>query len=333
LCGIREQGRRRLKEIPVRHSLIGRLVTLVLALLVAPCAAAAPAPTHVPRIGVLSQFAPPAQPSAAFEGLRAGLRALGYTEGRTVALEYRYAEGRYERLAPLAAALVRLPVDVIVALSPPAIQAAVQATATLPIVGIGVPTGAAANVTGVDTGAEAFRQTWHALLKEALPGASRVALLWDATLGPPPGYWARAAARVMGVQLQPLMVAGPDAFAQVFATAVAGRADVLLIPESELFHQSRTRIAALAVQHRLPTVALLRDFAEAGCLIAYGPNLQALARRAAVYVDQLLKGATPAALPVEPPAKLELVVNRTTAQALGLTLPPAFLARADAVLP
>jgi putative tryptophan/tyrosine transport system substrate-binding protein len=322
-----------LEEIPVRLSLIGRLVTLVLGLLVAPCAAAAPALTHVPRIGVLSQFAPPAQPSAAFEGFRAGLRALGYTEGRNVALEYRYAEGQYERLAPLAAALVRQPVDVIVALSPPAIHAAVQATTTLPIVGIGVPAGAAANVTGVDTGAEAFRQTWHALLKEALPGASRVALLWDATLGPPPGYWARAAARVMGVQLQPLMVAGPDAFAGVFAAAVGGQADVLLIPESELFHQSRTQIAALAVQHRLPTVALFRDFAEAGCLIGYGPNLQVLARRAAVYVDKLLKGATPAALPVEPPAKLELVVNRTTAQALGLTLPPAFLARADAVLP
>jgi ABC-type uncharacterized transport system substrate-binding protein len=321
------------EEILMRLYLIGGIVTLVLALLVAPSAAAAPAPTHIPRIGVLSQFAPPAPPSAAFEGFRAGLRELGYTEGRNIALEYRYAEGDYARLAPLAAELVRLPVDVMVALSPPAIQAAVHATATLPIVGIGVPTGAPANVTGVDTGAEAFRQTWHALLTEALPGASRVALLWDATLGPPPGTWARAAARVMGVQLQPLMVAGPDAFAGVFAAAAAGRADVLLIPESELFHQSRTQIAALAVQHRLPTVALFRDFAEAGCLIAYGPNLQALARRAAVYVDKLLKGATPAALPVEPPAKPELVINRTTAKALGLTLPPALLARADAVLP
>ena len=197
----------------MRLYLIGGIVTLVLALLVAPSAAAAPAPTHIPRIGVLSQFAPPAQPSPAFEGFRAGLRELGYTEGRTVALEYRYAKGDYAQLAPLAAALVRLPVDIVVALSPPAIQAAVQATATLPIVGIGVPTGAPANVTGVDTGAEAFRQTWHALLTEALPGASRVALLWDATLGPPPGTWARAAARVMGVQLLPLMVAGPDAFA------------------------------------------------------------------------------------------------------------------------
>jgi len=322
-----------LEEIPVRLSLIGLIVTLVLGLLVAPCAAAAPAPTHVPRIGVLSQFAPPAQPSTAFEGFRAGLRELGYTEGRNVVLEYRYAEGKYERLAPLAAALVRLPVDVLVALSPPAIQAAVQVTTTLPIVGIGVPTGAPANVTGVDTGAEAFHRTWHDLLTEALPGVSRVALLWDATLGPPPGYWARAAARVMGVQLQPLMVADLDAFPVVFAAAAAGRADVLLIPESELFHQSRMQIAALAVQHRLPTVALFRDFAEAGCLIGYGPNLQALARWAAVYVDKLLKGATPATLPVEQPAKLELVVNLTTAQALGLTLPPAFLARADAVLP
>jgi putative ABC transport system substrate-binding protein len=319
------------EEIPVRLRLSGFIVTLVLNLGLGLCAAAAPA--HVPRIGVLSQFAPPAQPSPAFEGFRAGLRELGYTQGRNVALEYRYAEGDYARLAPLAAALVRLPVDILVALSPPAIQAAVQATATLPIVGIGVPTGAPANVTGVDTGAEAFRQTWHVLLTEALPGASRVALLWDATLGPPPGVWARAAARVMGVQLQPLMVAGPDAFAGVFAAAATGRADVLLIPESELFHQARTQIAALAVQHRLPTVALFRDFAEAGCLIAYGPNLQALARRAAVYVDQLLKGATPAALPVEQPAKPELVVNRTTAKALGLTLPPAFLARADEVLP
>ena len=137
----------------------------------------------------------------------------------------------------------------------------------------------------------------------------------------------------MGVRLQPLLVSGPDAFARVFAAAAAGQADVLLIPESELFHQSRTQIAALAIQPRLPTIALLRDFAEAGCLIGYGPNLQTLARRAAVYVDKLLKGATPAALPVEQPAKLELVVNLTTAKALGLMLPPAFLARADAVLP
>ena len=315
----------------MRLRLMGGLVTLVLTLGLVLGAAAAPA--HVPRIGVLSQFAPPAQPSTALEAFRAGLHELGYTEGRTVALEYRYAEGDYARLAPLAAALVRLPVDILVALSPPALQAAVQATATLPIVGIGVPTGAPANVTGVDTGAEAFRQTWHALLTDALPGASRVALLWDATLGPPPGTWARAAARVMGVRLQSLMVAGPDAFAGVFAVAATGRADVLLIPESELFHQSRTQIAALAVQRRLPTVALFRDFAEAGCLIAYGPNLQVLARRAAVYVDKLLKGATPAALPVEQPAKPELVVNLTTAKALGLTLPPALLARADAVLP
>jgi putative ABC transport system substrate-binding protein len=321
------------EEIPVRLRLSGFIITLVLNLVVALCAAAAPAPAHVPRIGVLSQFAPPAQPSTAFEGFRAGLRELGYTEGRNIALEYRYAEGRYERLPSLAAALVRLPVDILVALSPPAIQAAVQATATFPIVGIGVPSRPAANVTGVDTGAEAFRQTWHALLKDALPGASRVALLWDATLGPPPSVWAKAAARVMGIHLQTLMVAGPDAFVQVFAAAAAGRADVLLIPESELFHQSRTQIAALAVQRRLPTVALFRDFAEAGCLIAYGPNLQVLARRAAVYVDKLLKGATPAALPVEQPAKPELVVNLTTAKALGLTLPPAFLARADAVLP
>jgi putative ABC transport system substrate-binding protein len=310
---------------------IGLLVTLVLGLVAAPRVAAAPA--HIPRIGVLSQFAPPARPSTLFEGLRAGLHELGYTEGRNVVLEYRYAEGRYERLSPLAAALVRLPVDVLVALSPPAVQAAVQATSALPIVGIGVPAGAPANVTGVDTGAKAFYDTWHALLTEALPGASRVALLWDATLGPPPGFWARTAARVMGVQLQTLTVSGPDAFAQVFAAAVAGRADVLLIPESELFHQSRAQIAALAIQHRLPTVALFRDFAEAGCLIGYGPNLQVLARRAAIYVDKLLKGATPAALPVEPPAKLELVVNLTTAKAVGLTLPSAFLARADAVLP
>ena len=129
--------------------------------------AKAAAPTHIPRIGVLSQFAPPAQPSPAFEGFRAGLRELGYTQGRNVALEYRYAEGDYARLAPLAAALVRLPVDILVALSPPAIQAAVQATATLPIMGIGVPTGAAANVTGVDAGAEAFRHTWHAFLTRA----------------------------------------------------------------------------------------------------------------------------------------------------------------------
>jgi putative tryptophan/tyrosine transport system substrate-binding protein len=316
----------------MHRRIIGLIVTLGLGILTAPLASDAQAPTKVPRIGVLSQFSPPSEPSAPFEGFGAGLRQLGYLEGRNVALEYRYAEGRYERLSQLAAELVRLPVDVMVAMSPPAIQAAVQATATLPIVGIGVPTGAAAHVTGVGTGAEAFRQAWHDLLKDALPGASHVALLWDATLGPPPGYWARAAARVMGIQLRPLMVQGPDGFERAFAAAVAGQADILLVPESELFHQYRTQIAALAVQRRLPTVALFRDFAEAGCLIAYGPNLQDLGRRAAVYVDKLLKGVTPATLPVEQPAKLELVINLKTAKALGLTLPPSFLARADEVI-
>jgi ABC-type uncharacterized transport system substrate-binding protein len=136
----------------------------------------------------------------------------------------------------------------------------------------------------------------------------------------------------MGIHLQLLMVPGPDTFERAFAAAVAGQADVLLVPESELFHQYRTQIAALAVQTRLPTVALFRDFAEAGCLIAYGPNRQDLGRWVAAYVDKLLKGAIPAALPVGQPAKLELVINLKTAKALGLTLPPSFLARADEVI-
>jgi ABC-type uncharacterized transport system substrate-binding protein len=171
----------------MNRRLIGLIVMLVLGILTVPLASAAQVPTKVLRIGVLSQFSPPSEPSAPFEGFQAGLRQLGYLEGRNVALEYRYAEGRYERLSQLAAEHVRLPVDVRMALSPPAIRAAVQATAILPIVGIGVPTGAVANVTGVATGAEAFRRTWHDLLKDALPGASHVALLWDATMGPPPG--------------------------------------------------------------------------------------------------------------------------------------------------
>jgi putative tryptophan/tyrosine transport system substrate-binding protein len=316
---------------------LGLLVILALAVLVAPLAAAPPAGT-MPRVGVLVSTSA-AVAAAPLEAFRQRLRALGYVEGQTLALEYRFAEGRYDRLADLAASLVRLPVDVLVAGSPSMIRAATQATTTIPVVGIGVPTGVfagllrpGANLTGVATGAEEIRRTGQALLQALLPGVSRLAILRDAHSGTVRRRAMEIGARLTGVRLQALEVQGPHEFERAFAAAAMARADALIVPGSGLFAMHPSQIAALALQHHLPTLAPFREFVEAGCLMAYGPNVAGLFRQAASAVDRLLRGAKPSDLPVEEPAQFELAINLKTAEALGLTVPASLLVQATEVI-
>ena len=293
---------------------------------------------RTPVIGVLmptsAEVAAPA-----LQAFQAALRALGYREGESLVFESRFADGAYERLPTLTAELVRLRVDVLLAGSPAMIRAATRATTTLPIVGVGVRTGLfarftrqAVNLTGVGTGGEEVYRRGQALLQAVVPSVSRVAILWDAHNPITGQRWLALAARLTGVRLHLVEVQGPQDFERAVAAARAEQADALIVPASGLFAMHPTRIAALAVQSRLPTLGPIREFAEAGCLMTYGPNTAELFRRAAVYVDQILRGAKPADLPVEPPPRFELVINLKTAQALGLTIPPTLRAQADALI-
>ncbi len=323
---------------------VSLLTTLAFGLLVAPLAAAAQPPARVPRIGFLIT-ASPSDNLLWRQAFRQGLRDLGYTESHNIAIEYRYAEGRPERLPDLAAELARLKVDVIVAETTPASLAAKQATATIPIVmtivadpvGTGLVSSLAqpgGNITGTSVQLPELAAKRLQLLQEVLPKVSRVAVLWN----PENAYIAlvmketEAAARVLGVRLDPLEVRAPDDFEEAFQVATRRRAGALLVLDDFLTVRHHTRIAAFAVKSRLPSMAGVTGFAEAGGLLTYGPNFPDISRRAATYVDRILKGAKPADLPVEQPTRFELVINLKTAKALGLTIPQSVLVRADHVI-
>jgi len=295
----------------------------------------------VPRIGVLSPGSP--GPSPLLDAFQQGLRDLGYVPGRTVAIEYRFDETRPERLRELAAELVNLKVDVIVTVNTAASQAARKATSTIPIVFTYVadPTPLVAslarpggNVTGLTTLAAELSVKRLELLKEALPGLSRVAYMW-APANPTATRFFKEAERAgprLGIQLHPLPIRGPEELTGAIKGAVAKRAGGLFVWEDALLLPHRGRILSVAAAHRLPAASQYREFAEDGGLLSYGPNLREHFRRAAVYVDRILKGTKPGVLPVEQPTKFELVVNMKTARTLGLTMPTALLAGADAVL-
>ena len=320
------------------------IITLVFALLAAPLAAGAQVPGKVPRIGFLSTFSPADSPRW-LQGFRQGLRDLGYTEGHNIAIEYRYAEGRLERLPDLAAELVRLKVDVIVSENTPASLAAKQATATIPIVMmiVGDPVGSGlvaslarpgGNVTGMSVQLPELDAKRLQLLKEVVPKASRVAVLWNPTspITRPQFAEVKAAVQALRVQLESLEVRSPNDFEGAFQAATQRRAGALLVLADSLMVSQRTRVAALAAKSRLPSMSGVSEFAEAGGLMVYGPNVSDIARRAATYVDKILKGAKPADLPVEQPTKFDLVINLKTAKALGLTIPQSVLMRADQVI-
>jgi len=277
-----------------------------------------------------------------------GLRDLGYVEGRNIVIEYRDAERKLERLPALAAELVALKVDVIVASGTLAALAAKQATRTLPIVfspagdpvGSGLVTSLArpgGNVTGLSAFAPELVGKRLELLKQAVPGVSRVAVLWQ------PGAFgertekdilkrAEVAGRDLHLPLQFVEARGPADFARAFSDMSIARADALTVLASNMFVSERRRLVDLAAAKRLPAVYSARELVDAGGLMSYGANLADLNRRAATYVDRILKGTKPADLPVEQPAKFELILNLKTAKALGLTIPQSVLGRADEVI-
>jgi putative ABC transport system substrate-binding protein len=309
-----------------------------------PVAARAQQSAKIARIGFLTSglAVNPHLP----EAFRRGLRDLGYVEGRNVVIEYRDAEGKLERFPALAAELVALNVDVIVAGNVPQAIAAMHATRTLPIVFAAAADPVASglvsslarpggNVTGLSLMFPELVVKWLELLKQAVPEASRIALLWQ------PGVVgertekdilmeAEAAARALGVRLQVVEVRGSADFDRAFSDMTKARTDALAVVTT--FFGERRRLLDLAAKNRLPTVFPYKEYLEAGGLIAYGPNVADLYRRIATYVDKILKGAKPADLPVEQPTKFDLVINLTTAKALGLEVPPTLLARADEVI-
>ena len=292
------------------------------------------------RIGVLAPGCHP--PSATLDLLLQGLRDLGYVEGQNLAVEWRYSEGKAERFADLAAELVRLQVDVIVTMSTPAALAAKQATQTIPIVmvyvadpvGTGLVTTLArpgGNLTGVSDMATDLSAKRLELLKEAVPTLSRVAVLWNAA---DPGMVLRfreieAAARVLGVTVQSHEVRSPQDFAQAFTAITQKRPDALFVVAEVLTLAHRCQVLDFAAQHRLPAMYEFGVFAREGGLMAYGPKLTDSFQRGAYYVDRILKGTKPAALPVEQPMNFELVINFKAAEALGLTIPPHLRVLAD----
>ena len=313
------------------------------ALLAVPTVTVAQPVRKIPRIGYLSTGS---RGSRFHEAFQEGLRELGWVEGQNIAIEYRFADGKFDRLPELAAELVRLKVDIIVAQPTPAALAARSATGSIPIVmiNVGDPVGVglvaslarpAGNVSGTafDVGLETFGKALE-VLKEAVPKAERVAILTN------PGNPAQAlaitsvetTAQSLGLRLLFLEARVPDDFGRVFAEIAKERVDALLVVAESLFMLHRTALADLALKYRLPTMFGIRENVVAGGLMSYGPSLAQNSRRAAAFADKILKGAKPADLPVEQPTKFELVINAKTAKALGLTIAPSLLLRADEVI-
>ena len=278
-------------------------------------------------------------------GLRQGLRELGYVEGKTIAIEYRYAEGKLDRLPDLVAELVRLKVDVIVTAGGTSTRAAKNATATIPIVmtqgddpiGSGFVASLArpgGNVTGLSAMSTDLSSKRMELLKEIVPKLSRVAVLVGEVQQTNTAQMKEieVSAQALGLRLQILALRGPKDIEAAFQTARNGRAGAVLAETAATLLSQRTQVADLAVKTRLPVIYTREEFVETGGLMVYAPNLTDLSRRAATYVDKILKGAKPGDLPVEQPTKFEFIVNLKAAKQIGLTIPPNVLARADKVL-
>jgi len=325
--------------------------TLAGSLLAAPLAAEAQPAGKAARIGVLSPGSPsgagrnPSDLAVLFAAFREGLRELGYVEGQNIKIESRWAEGNYDRLPGLAADLVRLKVDVIVTYGTPASQAAKRATGTIPIVmaaiidpvASGLVTSIArpgGNLTGQSMMSPDLVAKQLEILKEAVPKVSRVAVLWNpANAGNAPQVrHAQDAAGALGVRLQSLGAKGPSEIDSAFTAMTSEQAGAVIVLVDAMLQENRTRITDLAARNRLPAVYGLSEYAEAGGLLAYGPNRLGMFRHAVTYVDKILKGAKPGDVPIEQPQTFELIVNLKTAKALGVTIPPSLLQRADQVI-
>jgi putative ABC transport system substrate-binding protein len=328
--------------------MISRLGTgLLVLLLTVPLATTEAQPAEkIPRVGYISPGSHADQArQRRLEAFRQGLRDLGYVEGKNVSIESRWAEGKYDRYPALVADLVRLKVDVIVTVGGAATQAARRATTTIPIVmsvvidplGAGLVPNLAhpgGNITGTSMMAPDLVGKQLELLKEVVPRVSRVALLWnpDNPGGAPQLKQAEAVALALGVRLQPLEARDPQGIDSAFAAMAKEQVGALVILVDAVFTNQVRQIAALAAKGHLPSIYGQREYAGAGGLIVYSSNPLDLERRAAIFVDKILKGAKPGDLPVEQPSKFDLILNLKTAKALGLTFPPALLVRADQVI-
>jgi putative ABC transport system substrate-binding protein len=313
-------------------------------LLAAPLAAEAQQAARVPRVGFLGNS------TAALEAnlvgpFREGLRDLGYLEGRNLLIEYRWAEGKYERFPALIAELIALKVDVIVTAGTPASLAVRKATTSIPLVmvAVGDPVGTGlvaslarpgGNITGLTSISAELEGKRLELLRQVIPKLSSIAVLWN-----PASVWAvgaekevQAAAKVLRMRVLSLQVRAPEDFDNAFASILRDRPGALLVLADRLFLHNRARIVDFEAKHRLPGVYAYRELVEAGGLMSFGPSYAGMHRRAAYYVDKILKGAKPADLPVEQPATFELVINLKAAKALGLTIPPSMLQRADEII-
>jgi len=301
-------------------------------------------PKKVPRIGYLIATSPSVI-SARIDAFRQGLRELGYVEGKSIVIDYRWAERKLDRLPALAAELVRLNVDVIVTAGPADTKAAKEATSTIPIVmswdndpigngHVGSLARPGGNITGLSTLAPELSGKQMELLKEIIPRLSRVAVLGTSTQ--PGNAQALREVKLVGgafkVQLQYFDVLSINDIETAFRAASKARADAVVVLGTPVTGSYRTQIAKLAVKSRLPAIYSRSDFVEDGGLMSYGTSFIDLSRRAATYVDKILKGAKPADLPVEQPTKFEFVINLETAKQIGLTIPPNVLARADKVI-
>lgn len=318
------------------------VAAVILALLTAPAPAEAQQPAKVPLVGFLG---PGAAVPHLVEAFRQGLRDLGYVEGQNIAVEYRWAEGKFDRLPGLAAELAALDVDVLVAPTPPAVRAAKNATARIPIVmlNVGDPVGSGlvaslerpgGNVTGQTNDSPELGGKLIDFARDVVPGLKTLAVLRN-----PANPAAllqlkevQVPGQAAGLRLVPVEARMPGEFEAAFDAMRREGAGAVIVRADPMFFGQRQRLAELSIASRLPTIVERREYAEAGGLLAYGPSLREQFRRAATFVDKILKGAKPADLPVEQPMKLELVVNLRTAKALGLTIPQSVLMRADKVI-
>jgi len=325
-----------------RRTFLGALAS---GLLAAPLAAEAQPAGKIPRIGYVSGTGDPKTPGPQVEAFRRGLRDLSYVEGKTILVEYRFAEGKLDLAPALVAELVQLNVDVLVATFSVAIHAAKRATNKIPIVfltgvdpvEIGLVDSLArpgGNLTGFTRLTVELSGKRLELLKDVVPRLSRVGILWDADAPAPANAFKEyeAAAGRLKIKLQSLEVRGPNPDLEgAFQTAAKGRTDALVAVINPTIHHHWKQVANLAIKNRTPSLCERSDYVEAGCLMSYSSTDDQY-RRAAVYVDKILKGAKPADLPIEVPTKFELVINLKTAKALGLTIPPSLLQRADQVI-
>ena len=320
------------------------LIALGVAALAWAGAVRAQAPSTLRRIGMLSGFSPSGY-APSYQAFRLGLRDLGWVEGKNISIEYRHAEGRHDRLPDLAADLVRLKVDVIVTAATSDALAAQRATKAIPIVMVAAGNPVAnglveslarpgGNVTGLSQMLQEVSGKRLELLKEVVPKLSRVAVLWNPNSASATLNWKenQQPARQLGIQLFSLEVRSPSELDKAFEAATNVRAGALAILPDPVISTNLERIVDFAAKSRLPSIYQSSEFADAGGLVTYGPDRADLFRRAATYVDKILKGTKPGDLPVEQPTKLELVVNLKTAKAIGITIPQSVLFRADKVI-